>query len=313
MFIAGPGSSRAKTVLFAFAALAAFVATGCHREQPLRVETQAARRQNATLRFMTYNILNSGETKQKDVENRGEIIRGVIARLHPDVLGLNECNNWHHDNAALLRKYGARFDMAGILALKHGLNVVLLVKRNLPILQVLTDTTRQRHGLIVAEIGAPDGRPIKVFVTHMDPFSPKARLKELREILRYVGPGERCVIMGDLNSISPHDDAKLDEVPQKQRKRFTTNGKIDTRLIEGIEKAGFLDAYRLKHPHPSEKDRTVGTAISTDPAHAKAHLRLDYIFVTANLKDAVKSVEIVNDEETNRASDHFPVVMDLQL
>jgi exodeoxyribonuclease-3 len=177
----------------------------------------------------------------------------------------------------------------------------------------LCDTERQGRGLVIATVQAPDGVPLKIFATHMVHTSPPDRLKELKEIVRYFGPNERCVVIGDLNSLSPHDNVRLDQVPKNERSRFTVDGKISTQVIEGLEAAGLVDAFRLKHPTPSiAADQTVGTKISTDPAHAKAPLRLDYILVSKNLVDAVDSVEVIHNEQTNKASDHFPLVMDLK-
>lgn len=291
--------------------LAALVVTAwaCHRSHE-GMATAAPK--PAKLRLMTYNILNSGESKVKGVENRGELLRAVIAKYRPDVLGLNEANNWHHENVRLLRLYENRFDMHGILAIKHGSGVAALVRRDLPILQVLTDTERQGHGLIVLTVEAPDGKPLKVFVTHMMHTNPDTRMRELKEIVRYIDSGERVVVMGDLNSISGRDKVTLADVPENQRKRFTKGGSIHTAVLSGLEDAGLVDVYRHKNPGHGDRDHTVGTTISTDPAHAKAHLRLDYILVSQNLLDAVESIEIINDEDTNRASDHFPLVMDLK-
>jgi endonuclease/exonuclease/phosphatase family metal-dependent hydrolase len=264
-----------------------------------------------TFRVMTYNILAGGETNAGGVENRGELIREVIDRFDPDVLGLNEANNWHHDNAELLRRYGKQLGMTGILPIKHGGGVAAFVRQGIPILQVLTDTERQGHGLAIVTIDAPDGKPLKVFVTHMMHTNPGTRMRELKEIVRYIEPGDRCIVMGDLNSLSHRDALSLEDVPEGQRNRFTADGEIHTGVLEGLEDAGLIDVYRRLHPEQGEHDNTVGTKTSTDPAHAKAKLRLDYVLVTENLIDNVKSIEIVQTEETNRASDHFPIVMNM--
>lgn len=297
------GGSNNGLRAFLIVCLAAGSVLACHRQRGSLARAAQAQKP-VKLRLMTYNILGGGG-------KRAGLIRSVIAQEKPDILALNECNGWHRENAKLLREYAAALGMNAVMAVKHGANVVLLVKRDLPILEVLSDTERQGHGLLVVKVEAPDGRPLKVIATHMMHTSPDVRLKEMREIVRYIGAGERCVVMGDLNSISPHDEADLELVPESQRKRFAKDGKIDTTVIERLESAGMIDAYRLKHPEWSESDRTVGTAISKDPAHARARLRLDYIFVSLNLADGVERAEILNTDLTNRASDHFPVVVDL--
>jgi len=285
-------------------------AWGCQRAGKPIVTAPPA--QPSKLRIMTYNILNGGESKVGGVENRGEILRKVIADLKPDVLALNECANWHRDNAAPLQKLESAFEMSGVMAVTHGLNVSILVRRGLPILQVLTDTERQANGLVVVEVMAPDGKPLKILATHMNPFKPDERMKEAKEIVRYIGKDERCIVLGDLNSLSGRDKFKLEDIPEQHRDRFAVNGEIHTGVIEALEKAGLVDACRFKRPEPKESDRTVGTTVSEDKAHAGTHLRLDHILVTSNLTGVVQSVEVIQNEDTNRASDHFPVVLDLK-
>lgn len=266
---------------------------------------------SGNFRVMTYNILVGGETKAGGVENRGDLIREIIDGFDPDVLGINEANNWHRDGAELPERYGKQLGMTGILPIKHGSGVAAFVRDGIPILQVLTDTARQGHGLAIVAIEAPDGKPVKVFITHMMHTNPETRMRELKEIVRYIEPDDRCIVMGDLNSLSHRDKLSLEDVPEGQRNRFTVEGEIHTGVLEGLEEAGLIDVYRKLHPEESEEDHTVGTTMSTDPAHAKAKLRLDYILVTENLIDTVKSIQIINNEKTNRASDHFPIVMDM--
>jgi endonuclease/exonuclease/phosphatase family metal-dependent hydrolase len=285
-------------------------ALGCHRERGAVVTVGPVK--GAKMRIMTYNILNGGESKVGGVENRGDIVRKVIAAQKPDIVGLDECANWQRDNAGALRRFERALDMSAVMAVTHGLNVSLLVRRGLPILEVLTDTKRQAHGLVVVEVAAPDGMPLKIFVTHLNPFKPDERMKEVAEIVRYIGKDERCVVMGDLNSLSGRDKFKIEDIPENSRGRFAMDGAIHTGVIDALEKAGLVDAYRLKRPEPKPSDRTVGTTISEDKAHAGTRLRLDYIFITANLTPAVQSVEVIQTDETNHASDHFPLVLDLK-
>lgn len=290
----------------------AITALGCAKSQSFIPQYPEQALKNKTLRIATYNILAGGETKQGDAENRGELLRSVIEDMNPDVIGLNECNNWHRENVNLLKVYEDRFGMVGILPIKHGSGVAALVRRGIPILQVLGDTQRQGHALSIVTIVAPDGKPLKIFITHMIHTNPPARMKELNEIVRYIGPGERCILMGDLNSISGRDNPPIADVPKGELKRFMEGDKLHTGVIGGLEDAGLVDVYRKLHPNQGPNDNTVGTKMSKDPAHAKAKLRLDYIFVTEDLIDKVKSIEIINNEKTNLASDHFPVVMELQ-
>ena len=73
------------------------------------------------------------------------------------------------------------------------------------------------------------------------------------------------------------------------------------RTIQTVLDAGHVDAYRLKHP--LEPGATLPTS---DP-----YLRLDYVFVPKSYTDRVLDCGVVRHRDAVAASDHFPVVADL--
>jgi endonuclease/exonuclease/phosphatase family metal-dependent hydrolase len=80
-----------------------------------------------------------------------------------------------------------------------------------------------------------------------------------------------------------------------------TGGRIRWRTVKTVVDAGYVDAYRLKHP--TEHGPTLPTS---DP-----HLRLDYVFVPEPYSDRVLACDVVRHPDAVKASDHFPVVADL--
>jgi len=54
----------------------------------------------------------------------------------------------------------------------------------------------------------------------------------------------------------------------------------------------------------------VPTPANKDAAHA-AELRLDYAFTTPKLARLVTSYQVLKDESTDRASDHYPICIAL--
>jgi len=51
--------------------------------------------------------------------------------------------------------------------------------------------------------------------------------------------------------------------------------------------------------------------VNRDPYHAE--LRLDYIFVSDSLRENVASYSVVKNALTDKASDHYPIVVSLDL
>ena len=66
---------------------------------------------------------------------------------------------------------------------------------------------------------------------------------------------------------------------------------------------GYVDAWRLKHPQGSGF-----TFPTTDP-----HVRLDYVFVPEAFAARVVRCEIVQDGRAAAASDHFPLLAELDV
>jgi len=56
--------------------------------------------------------------------------------------------------------------------------------------------------------------------------------------------------------------------------------------------------------HPDDRGFTLP---APDP-----HVRLDYVFVPEHCRDRVKAADVVRSAEAARASDHLPVVADLE-
>jgi len=77
---------------------------------------------------------------------------------------------------------------------------------------------------------------------------------------------------------------------------------IQRETIQVMIDAGYVDGYRLLH---KEKGFTFPV---WDP-----HLRLDYVFVPLHSADRIKSCEVVAEFGTLMASDHFPLLAQVDL
>lgn len=128
-----------------------------------------------------------------------------------------------------------------------------------------------------------DKKTIFVLNTHFDHVSQKAREKSIQLILEkifFLSEGSPVVFMGDLN---------VEE----------DNPVYDLTITEG----GFTDAYRAKHPEPSDKDLTFN---GWQPGEGIS--RIDYIFTSTEF--AIKNARVIKTMILNRyPSDHFPVLV----
>ena len=84
---------------------------------------------------------------------------------------------------------------------------------------------------------------------------------------------------------------------------WLSGGRIRWRTIQTVLDAGYVDAFR--RVHPEEPGFTVP---ARDP-----HVRLDYAFVPAAYADRIAGCRRVEHPDAATASDHLPLVLDLNL
>lgn len=265
------------------------------------------------MKIMSFNIWFGGERPLGKVTSRRLIIQEVIKQANPDILGLLECNGWTED-LAILQDYERALGMKSfLLATKkdhegNAFNIAFLIKPELKVESVFMDTVQFWHGIIIAKVKTQSGL-FTVAVTHLNPHTPEERLKETEIILELL-PKENCILMGDLNSLSSKDNKKTEDIPSKYRDRHITNGKVDVRILERFEQAGFIDSFRSCHPRKT--DYTAPTPVANDPAFEWAQLRLDYLLVSKDLVSFLLTAGIVKTKESKLASDHFPILIELK-
>ena len=83
---------------------------------------------------------------------------------------------------------------------------------------------------------------------------------------------------------------------------WLSGGRIRWRTIQTVLDAGYVDAFRTAHP-----DDPGFTVPAPDP-----HVRLDYAFVPAAYIDCIVTCDVVRHPDVKQASDHVPVVLDIE-
>ena len=129
---------------------------------------------------------------------------------------------------------------------------------------------------------------------------------ELRALLAAIArqqPGPHALI-GDFNTLAPGELLDIRKLPHRLRALvWLSGGRIRWRTIQTILDAGYVDAFRHLQPD------LVGCTFPTwDP-----HARLDYLFVPASVVAQVRSCNVMTGTPTPEASDHFPLVAELDV
>lgn len=253
-----------------------------------------------TLTFVTYNILNGGA-------GREAWIREALVEQNADVVLLQEVID-----EACVRHWAKELDAELFVAHGKGKFSLALLTR-LPLKQFTSaHPPPLRHPLFHATLEDGTGETLDLFGLHLaaPAFNLPLeiyRLRELNVVLKWVDAARaaRVVIGGDFNAIAPGDRPGFKHLPYWLRfSIFAHGGYVARQVIGRMNAAGYLDAYRLIHPH--EPGYTL-------PAF-RPNSRLDYFFVNRALSGSVRGCEVVTSPPcAARASDHLPVQMELEV
>lgn len=234
-----------------------------------------------TLRVMTYNIhVGVGMDKKLDLQRIAEVINAE----HPDLVGLQEVDRGvkrteGKDEIAELAKLTAmNYAFAHNLDYQGGQYGVAILSR-FPIKQIdhrkyENRREAERRGMIRIEIEFA-GRTINFVTTHLDYQFEDGRVFETEQMLKFLeGVKGPLIVVGDFNDEPGGDACKL--------------------MLTGFEDAWILAKIKER-----------GLSYPAD----KPVKRIDYIFTRTSDRLRVKRPRVV----TTLASDHLPVVADIQI
>jgi exodeoxyribonuclease-3 len=246
-----------------------------------------------TFRLLTYNIQRGGA-------GRVEQIAQIINACSPDVVILQEAT---------------RPDIVDTLAASTGMaDARSFARQSLGYLSrarvVHAEWHRprlSRHAFIEV---VPEGNTVRIFGVHLSAvhaaWTERRRLFELHALLTSIAQHQHGfhVLAGDFNTLAPGEELDLRRLPPRLRPLvWLSGGRIKWRTIHTIVEAGYIDAFRARHP-----DDPGMTMPSWDP-----HVRLDYVFVPQPFADRIAAIDVVRDPRASAASDHLPVVADLTI
>ncbi|MGN9809877.1 endonuclease/exonuclease/phosphatase family protein [Micromonospora sp. BQ11] len=264
------------------------------------------------LRVMTWNIRTGGRDAGGD---RTDAIVGVVTDLRPDLLLLQELRGF--DRGDMLGGFAGRVGMHSHLARAcFGQPVAVLVRPPLRVLDAGRVRRPFHHAAARVRVATSAG-PMTVLSTHLYPYSGGRRRTEADWLAAAVRRSRDSLALlgGDLNTLDPASDhaERLATMPMFYRRRHLRRDRrtVDTRAVSRLLDAGLVDLWAARAGDAAEADgRTVPTRHGgTEFVGA----RLDYLLATAPVVPLTRSVRVVRGGAADVASDHYPVVADLDL
>ena len=243
-----------------------------------------------TLRLLTYNIWRGGV-------GRVDQLSRVINACSPAVALLQEASR-----PDIVEEIARRTDMAEWRAFR-GQSLGFLSREK--VVHAAWHRPRvSRHAFIEV---VPAGHQVRLFGVHLSAvhaaWTEWRRVYELRALLRNVAGHDSgfLVLAGDFNTLAPGATLAVNRLPFRLRPfMWISGGRIKWRTVQTVLDAGYVDAYRLKHPEDPGC-----TMPAWDP-----QVRLDYAFVPQECVERVTACDVVRHPDVTAASDHLPVVVD---
>jgi endonuclease/exonuclease/phosphatase family metal-dependent hydrolase len=166
---------------------------------------------------------------------------------------------------------------------------------------------KEQRGLLEARILLPNQQTLTVYVTHLDHTDEAARLLQLRVARQWLARDRHRphLVMGDFNAITMWDFAgRADDYTQlatHPKGQNLTGGDRGPQVIAQMAKNGYIDLMEQ-----------VGQAgqQSFIPANDST-IRIDYIFANQALTPQVRSCQIWQEQPGHEASDHRPILVEL--
>lgn len=148
----------------------------------------------------------------------------------------------------------------------------------------------------------------RIFGVHLSAvhasWTERRRVRELRAILeRTALERDRFhVVVGDFNTLAPGEQLDVAKLPRRLRPLvWLSGGRIRWQTIQVMLEAGYADAFRVLN---------AAAEGHTFPAWSP-HVRLDYAFVPAAHAGRLSSCRVLHTAVDEDASDHFPLLLDL--
>jgi exodeoxyribonuclease-3 len=244
-------------------------------------------------RLLTYNIKRGGR-------GREAAIAAVVRACAPDLVLLQEARD-----AAVVEQIARDTGMAQWGA-RAGESLGFLSRVRVRSVEWHRPRV-SRHAFLDI---LPGGADIRVFGLHLSAvhaaWTERRRGFELRALLAAIAQHQSGphVLAGDFNTLAPGELLDIRQLPHRLRALvWLSGGRIRWRTIQIVLDAGYVDGYRRICP--------TGPGF-TFPTWSP-HVRLDYVFLPSAFATQLRGCEIVNTPDTPDASDHFPLLAEIDV
>jgi exodeoxyribonuclease-3 len=164
-----------------------------------------------------------------------------------------------------------------------------------------------RRAMLELEIA---GSQTRIFGVHLSAvhsnWMEQRRVRELRGMLSAIARYQEGfhVLAGDFNTLAPGERLDLRRLPPHLRLiAMIGGGAIRWQTVQIMLDAHYADGFRLMHPE--DKGLTFPTW--------SPHVRIDYVFVPSTAASRLKRCEVLDGLTAVKASDHFPLLAELEI
>jgi exodeoxyribonuclease III len=268
------------------------------------------------VRIVSWNILDGGVDKDGAV-HRQTMIRDVVKVLQPDIVVLQEANGFERNNSAVVHELASAWGMRGTLALApSGFHVASFHRRGLRARSVDCSELKLQHAVNATEFvikpseGGGKKKRLLAASPHLAPFSGDRRLAETSAVLSLRAEYDEMMMIGDMNTVGAHDRNAIYALSPERRKRYVDEHDApDSRPLTLLRDSGFVDLAEAR----GQMEPTVPTPMwrkLKNVDFSPIPMRLDYCFATTSIASKCVDIRAVVNALTDRASDHYPVVVD---
>lgn len=254
--------------------------------------------------LMFWNLYDVAHDLRAGDETRWRQQVEVVRRHSPDILAITEGWDWHLDDKGLFLRAVRDFGYAdgALYQAKTRCDMAVMWREGTESVAVKRQPLAEAwwHGFLRVTLQIPDrAEPLTVLVSHYNPFDPTLRRIEASWLRMQLHNVEHGVLVLDANCIAPGDP----EPPATLSRNLVGEETGDRTPLAVLEAAGLTDVGA------SLGDRTPTLGYYRKPGVVPAQVRLDQAWVTSAV--TVTEYQVVQDPETDTASDHRPILISL--
>jgi exodeoxyribonuclease-3 len=254
------------------------------------------------LKIISYNVYNYFESEQE----RKQCFISWAKAQDADVIAYQELVNI---SAMELQELGKSIGHP-YTELSKEKGYAVGISSKYPITKVKKVIKGMHHGFMAVNI-----KDLNFITVHLSPFSHEKRREEIATItdsLQRWSILKKTMILGDMNSLAASDsldynrNGRLSPMLKSDESSKISNanhGHLDYTIPSFLLERGFIDTWAMKH---QTFDYSYPSLVFGD-VRKEAKERIDYIFISKDLKPHLSKSAILKDVLTDKLSDHYPV------